>query len=89
MRNVFRIAAVCAIFFGCKETHLSIFYNRNQRPVKFHKVTLDWPGLRIQVQELEYRHRISIVSDLIDNMSSPSLDIDTLVAYMYFFNYKL
>jgi len=76
------------IFSWCKKSDLSIFYNRNQRPVKIHKVTLDWPGLRISVEALEYRHLISIVGDLIDNMSFPSLDIDILVAYKFFFTGK-
>jgi len=69
------------IFPRCKESDSSIFYNLNQRPVKFHKVSLDWPMLRMQVQALEYRHMISIVSDLIDNMSFPSIYINIIVAY--------
>jgi len=71
----------------CKETDLLIFYN--ERTVKFHKVTLDLPGLRIYVPALESRHLISIVSDLIDSMSFTSLDIDILVAYKYFFSLHL
>jgi len=40
------------------------------------------------VQALEYQQLNSMVSDLIDNMSFPSLDIDILVANKYFFTWK-